>query len=193
MKLTPLGIEGAWLAESAVFKDERGYFREWFKREEILESTGMDFSVQQANHSKSKKGVVRGIHYSLAPGGQAKWVTCTSGTILDVIVDLRPNSSTFKKIEYIELNDDGDRSVLLGSGLGHGFISLTDETCVAYLINRPYSPMYEFGLHPFDTEVKIDWHLSLIPQTEVTISEKDSSAPDLTTLMNTGKLPQHEL
>ena len=193
MKLTPLGIAGAWLAESPVFNDERGYFREWFRGDEIYESTGVDFSVQQANHSKSKKGVVRGIHYSLAPGGQAKWVTCTDGSILDVIVDLRTNSSTFKKIEYVELNEDGARSVLLGPGLGHGFISLTDEASVAYLLNRTYSPIYEFGLNPFDTEVNINWHLKLIPQIEVTISNKDSSAPDLTTLISTEKLPKHEL
>ena len=193
MELTPLGIEGAWLAKSPLWNDDRGHFREWFKREEVLSRTGIDFSVQQANISLSKRGVIRGIHYSLAPGGQAKWITCTSGKIIDVLVDLRPNSSTFKKIEYIELNNDGARSVLVGPGLGHGFISLKDDTCVSYLLNQPYSPMDECALNPFDSDLNIDWQLNLILQTEVTMSNKDFSAPNLTTLKSRGKLPQHEM
>ena len=97
MKLTPLGIEGAWLAESPVWSDERGFFREWFKAEDILSATGIDFSIQQANISQSQHGVIRGIHYSLAPQGQAKWVTCVQGSILDVVVDIRPTSTTYKQ------------------------------------------------------------------------------------------------
>ncbi len=82
MDLIPLGIEGAWLSESPVWGDDRGSFREWFKRDEVLKKTDIDFPVNQANISISKKGVIRGIHYSLAPNPQAKWITCVSGSIM---------------------------------------------------------------------------------------------------------------
>ena len=123
MKLTPLRIEGAWVAESEVWNDDRGLFREWFKNSEILGTTGIDFSAKQANFSISQKGVIRGIHYSLTPHEQAKWVTCVSGAIIDVIVDIRPKSPTFKDVEYVELKPGDGKSVLIGHGLGHGFIS----------------------------------------------------------------------
>lgn len=117
MKLTPLGIEGAWVAHSDLWNDERGFFREWFKAEEVYEATGLNFSIQQANISQSHSGVIRGIHYSLAQEGQAKWITCVAGSLIDVVVDIRPNSPTFKKIEYIELTPENGVSVLVGPGL----------------------------------------------------------------------------
>jgi dTDP-4-dehydrorhamnose 3,5-epimerase-like enzyme len=85
MELTPLGIEGAWLAESPVWKDDRGFFREWFKTEDINKATGRNFNVEQANISSSTKGTLRGIHYSLAAKGQAKWVTCVTGLTNDYL------------------------------------------------------------------------------------------------------------
>ena len=97
MKITPLGIEGVWLFESPIYRDERGLFREWFKSETIEEFTGRKFAVEQANISLSSKGTLRGIHYSLAPKGQAKWITCVTGSIKDVVVDIRPDSKTYKK------------------------------------------------------------------------------------------------
>jgi dTDP-4-dehydrorhamnose 3,5-epimerase len=173
MELTPLGIEGAWLAESPVWSDDRGLFREWFKREDILSKTGIDFSAQQANTSISNKGVIRGIHYSLAPEGQAKWITCVTGSIIDVIVDLRQNSPTFKKIEYVTLRAQENRSVLVGQGLGHGFVSLEDGSSVAYLLNAPYKPEIEFAIHPFDTTLNVNWGIT---QTKAILSKKDQNA-----------------
>ena len=104
MKIKELGIKGAWLAHSPIHHDRRGYFREWFKEADIETTIGRNFEVQQANISSSNKGVLRGIHYSLTPNGQGKWITCISGVIWDVVVDLRPSSSTFKKWLGIELN-----------------------------------------------------------------------------------------
>ena len=95
MELTPLGIEGVWLAQSPVWKDDRGFLREWFKTENLNSVTGRDFAIEQANISLSSKGTLRGIHYSIAPRGQAKWITCVSGSIQDVVVDIRPASKTF--------------------------------------------------------------------------------------------------
>jgi dTDP-4-dehydrorhamnose 3,5-epimerase len=189
MKFTPLGIEGAWLVESSVWEDERGSFQEWFKSEEVLEATGFKFSVQQANISSSKKNVIRGIHYSLAPGGQAKWVTCASGRIMDVVVDIRPNSPTYKKIEYVNLQAGDGKSILIGHGLGHAFISLENNTNVSYLLSSPYSPEFEYGIHPLDSELNINWDLGSGLEKSAVISAKDSEAPTLIQGLEEGKLP----
>ena len=189
MKLLPLGIEGVWLAESPVWSDDRGFFREWFKSEDIYEATGIDFSIQQANISRSKRGVIRGIHYSLAPEGQAKWVTCVQGSILDVVVDIRPASATFKKYEIVKLNGEEGRSLLIGAGLGHGFLTLEENTTISYLLSSPYSPNFEYGIQPTDPELSIDWHLELIGGHEVVISPKDIQAQTLREMQTSGKLP----
>ena len=189
MKLLPLGIEGVWLAESPVWHDDRGFFREWFKSDDIYEATGVDFSIQQANISRSKRGVIRGIHYSLAPEGQAKWVTCVQGSILDVVVDIRPASATFKKYEIVELNGEEGLSLLIGAGLGHGFLTLEENTTISYLLSSPYSPNFEYEIQPTDPELSIDWHLELIGGHEVVISPKDIQAQTLRELQTSGKLP----
>ena len=188
MKLTALGISGAWLAESDVWNDERGCFREWFKHSDIQTVLGREFSVKQANFSMSKKGVVRGIHFSLAPQGQAKWVTCVGGAIVDVIVDVRPNSPTFKKIEYINLSAEDGKSVLIGEGLGHGFISLEDNTGVSYLLNSYYAPEYEFGINPFDEDLFLEWE-KLLSHSTIFCSEVDKVAPSLQDLLTSKRLP----
>jgi dTDP-4-dehydrorhamnose 3,5-epimerase len=190
MELTPLSIEGAWLAESPVWIDDRGFFREWFKREEVFSKTGIDFSVQQANISLSQRGVIRGIHYSLAPEGQAKWVTCVQGSILDVVVDLRPESATFKKHELVDLKGNEGRALLIGVGLGHGFLSLDDNTSTSYLLSSPYSPSFEYEIQPNDPELNINWHLELTGGVGVVVSQKDSQAPSLQERARNGQLPQ---
>jgi dTDP-4-dehydrorhamnose 3,5-epimerase len=190
MKLTPLGIEGAWLAESPVWCDNRGLFREWFKLDDVKAATGIDFSVQQANISQSRCGVIRGIHYSIAPQGQAKLVTCVYGSILDVIVDIRPNSPTYMEYETINLKGNEGRSVLIGSGLGHGFLVLEDNTSISYLLSSPFSPEFEFEIQPNDAELNIDWRLELIDSNNVVISEKDASAPTLADRLSEGRLPK---
>jgi dTDP-4-dehydrorhamnose 3,5-epimerase len=186
MKIKSLGIDGAWVAESPVWSDERGFFREWFKSEDVLAATGINFSIQQANISQSQRGVIRGIHYSLAPEGQAKWVTCVNGGIRDVIVDIRPSSPTFGKSVLVELNGLDGRAVLIGPGLGHGFASLADSSTIAYLLSSPYSPTEEFEINPLDPALGIDWGIDLA---EVSMSEKDKMAPSLAHRNKEGKLP----
>jgi dTDP-4-dehydrorhamnose 3,5-epimerase len=190
MKLTPLGIDGAWLAESPVWRDERGFLREWFRNEGVKAATGNDFSIQQANISQSQRGVIRGIHYSLAPQGQAKWVTCIQGSVLDVVVDIRPNSPTYKKSEVVDLNGSEGRALLIGSGLGHGFLALEDNTTISYLLSSPYSPEFEFEIQPTDPELNINWHLELIGGVGVVASPKDAQAPTLAERLAEGKLPK---
>jgi dTDP-4-dehydrorhamnose 3,5-epimerase len=187
MKLTPLGIEGAWLAESPVWSDDRGFFREWFKAEDIDKVTGRSFNAEQANISSSVRGTLRGIHYSLAEEGQAKWVTCVSGLIKDVIVDIRPNSKTFGKWIEVEISATSGNAVLIGEGLGHGFISLVDVSTVAYLVSSPFSPSEEFEINPLDSDLGINWGL---PLSELKISDKDKNAPTLEERKNQGNLPK---
>jgi len=187
MELTPLSIEGVWLAKSSVWSDERGSFREWFKSSNLENITKKKFKVEQANISHSVKGALRGIHYSLAEEGQAKWITCVSGLIKDVIVDIRPNSKTYGKWIEVELSGTSGNAVLIGEGLGHGFISLADTSTVAYLVSSPFSPSEEFEINPLDPAIAINWGL---PLSELKISDKDKDAPTLEERKEEGKLPK---
>ena len=187
MELNSLRIDGAWLASSPVHSDDRGSFREWFKATDIKAATGFDFSVAQANLSESKRGVLRGIHYSLAIVGQAKWVTCVSGSIRDVIVDIRPTSSTYGQYEIVDLVGGSGNAVLIGAGLGHGFVSILDGSTVAYLVNSPFSPKEEFEVNPLDPTLGIDWGLAI---GELLLSSKDAAAPLLAERKSEGNLPQ---
>lgn len=187
MKLTPLDIQGVWVAESPIWSDDRGFFREWFKTDAIKEATGRDFGIEQANISLSSAGTLRGIHYSIAPRGQSKWIACVLGSIQDVIVDIRPNSKTFGQWIDVELKGDSGRAVLISEGLGHGFLALEDHTAVAYLVSTPFSPMHEFEINPLDEKIGINWGM---PSSEFKISVKDKKAPTLAERLSEGKLPR---
>ena len=186
MKLTPLVIEGAWLAESPVWSDDRGFFREWFKAEDVKNATGRDFGIEQANISVSSAGTLRGIHYSIAPRGQAKWITCVAGSIKDVIVDIRPDSQTFGKWIEVILKGDSGQAVFISEGLGHGFVALEDITAVAYLVSTPFSPTDEFEINPLDEKIGINWGMDL---SSLKISEKDKNAPTLAERLDESNLP----
>jgi dTDP-4-dehydrorhamnose 3,5-epimerase len=168
MKVTPLAIAGAWIIESPVYADDRGIFREWFKSEALNENGVPVFKVRQANTSISKRGVIRGIHYSPEINGQTKLVTCTSGSVLDVIVDLRPESITYGDHLEVELAENLGKCVYISSGLGHGFQALEDNSVVTYLLDKEYLPMNEFGINPVDPNLNIKW-----PLLDFHISEKD--------------------
>ena len=187
MELTPLGIDGVWLAESPVWSDDRGFFREWFKSEAVKAATGRDFGIEQANISLSAAGTLRGVHYSIAPRGQAKWITCVSGSIQDVIVDIRTDSKTFGQWIDVELRGHTGKAVLISEGLGHGFLALEDHTAVAYLVSTPCSPADEFEINPLDEKIGIKWGKDL---SDLKISDKDKSAPRLIERKENGELPK---
>ena len=187
MNLTSLGIDGAWLAESPVWSDDRGFFREWFKSEDVKAATSREFGIEQANISLSSAGTLRGIHYSIAPRGQAKWITCVAGSIQDVIVDIRPDSKTFGQWVDVELKGDSGKSVLISEGLGHGFLALEENTAVAYLVSTPFSPKDEFEINPLDEKIGIKWGMDL---SSLKISGKDKIAPTLAERLAEGKLPK---
>ena len=173
MEVTPLAIAGAWLIESPIYPDNRGTFREWFKSETLKENGVPALEVRQANTSVSKKGVIRGIHYSAEIEGQTKLVTCTSGSVLDVIVDLRPESKTYGDHLAINLSANLGKCVYISSGLGHGFQALEDISVITYLLDKEYLPSNEFGINPVDPNLNIRW-----PLLDFHISEKDLTSPN---------------
>ena len=188
MELIPLKIEGSWLAKSPVHSDERGNFREWFKAEDFKVATKRNFSIAQANVSTSSEGTIRGIHYSLAAIGQAKWVTCVAGRINDVIVDVRPDSPTYGSHQVIELGEANGSAIYIGQGLGHGFIALEENTVVSYLISSAFSMHEEFEINPLDPALAINWGMS----TELLkLSKKDYEAPTLKQRYDDGELPKY--
>lgn len=190
MQISPLSIAGAWSVEPRQFSDERGTFLEWFKDDRFTEAVGHRFDLRQANCSVSAAGVVRGVHFADVPPGQAKYVTCVSGAVLDVVVDLRVGSPTFGRWDSVLLDDTDRRAVYLGEGLGHAFMSLQDASTVVYLCSEPYAPQREHGIHPLDPEVGIAWPTTgrdggpLGPL----LSDKDDAAPSLAQARQQGLL-----
>ena len=186
MYIEELGLKDVYIAKSKIWGDERGFFREWFKSEEIKKATGRDFEIEQANISLSSRGTLRGIHYSIAPRGQAKWITCVSGSIKDVIVDIRSDSQTFGNWIEVELSGGSGLAVFISEGLGHGFLSRENNTVVAYLVTTPFSPTDELEINPLDEKIGINWGMDL---SDLKISDKDKTAPTLTERLLQGRLP----
>ncbi|MEU6576695.1 dTDP-4-dehydrorhamnose 3,5-epimerase [Streptomyces sp. NPDC046805] len=182
-----LGIADAWVLEPQVFADERGGFHEWYRGPEFREATGYDLGVAQANCSVSRRGVLRGIHFADVPPGQAKYVKCVRGAVLDVVVDLRVGSPTFGRWEAVPLDDEKHHAVFLAEGLGHAFMALTDDATVVYLCSTGYAPKREHGVHPLDPELGITWPKGIEP----VLSQKDAEAPSLSEAERSGLLPSY--
>ena len=183
-----LGIAGAWALEPEVFPDDRGSFHEWYRGAEFREATGYDLSLAQANCSVSRWGVLRGVHFSDVPPGQAKYLTCLRGTVLDVVVDLRVGSPTFARWEALRLDEVSRQAVFLSEGLGHAFMALTDDATVLYLCSTGYAPEREHGVHPLDPELGIAWPEDI----PAVLSPKDAQAPTLAEAKDAGLLPSYE-
>lgn len=184
----PLGIEGAWVYTPRVHGDDRGSFAEVFRGAEFAADLGYRLDVAQVNCSVSRRGVIRGIHYADVPPGQAKYVTCVAGAILDVIVDLRTDSPTFGKWESVRLDAATRRAVFIAEGLGHAFTALTDGATAMYLCSTPYAPGREHGVHPLDTAIGIAWPTE--EGWEPVLSEKDAEAPTLEEALRANALPR---
>lgn len=189
--MQPLGIEGAWVFAPQVYDDERGSFLEAFRGAEFAADLGYSLQVAQVNCSVSRRGVIRGIHYADVPPGQAKYVTCAAGAVLDVVVDLRAGSPGFGKCESVRLDDTSHKAVFLAEGLGHGFMALTEQATVLYLCSTPYAPGREHGVHPLDPALGIGWPLDELAGPPV-LSDKDAAAPTLEQALQAGQLPRYE-
>jgi dTDP-4-dehydrorhamnose 3,5-epimerase len=185
MEAIEVGFNAVWRLDLSVFDDDRGHFFEVMSDKYSDLIPKLDFVPVQSNASVSKKGALRGIHFSIVPGGQAKWVTCLSGSILDCVVDLRVNSPTFGESRLVELSAKSPQAIYIGPGMGHAFLSLEDGALVNYLLDSPYDPDQEFAVNAFDPTLSIGW-----PKMDYIQSIKDSEAVDLQQLISIGKLPK---
>lgn len=188
MRIAPTAVPDVLLVENVKHGDERGYFLEWFRADRFTAATGHEFGLAQANCSVSARGTLRGIHFATVPPGQAKFVTCMTGAILDVAVDLRVGSPTFGQWTGQRLDPHNRRALYLPEGIGHAFLSLEDHTTVVYLCSTPYAPNREFEVNPLDPAIGIDWPTEVEPQ----LSAKDAAAPTLAEAQDAGVLPTHE-
>jgi dTDP-4-dehydrorhamnose 3,5-epimerase len=184
VKIRPLSIEGAFEVTPVLHTDPRGTFLEWYRFDTLAAAVGHPLELAQANLSISTRGVVRGIHFSDVPPGQAKYVTCVAGAVLDVVVDIRVGSPTFGQWEAVRLDDEDRRAVYLAEGLGHGFCALSEQATVTYLCSSTYRPGHEHGIHPLDPELGITW-----PGDSLVLSAKDAAAPSLAEMQAAGRLP----
>jgi dTDP-4-dehydrorhamnose 3,5-epimerase len=188
MSFTPLKIQGSWVFEPRKFDDDRGSFHEVFKLSQISEVLGRAFEVKQVNHSISKAGVIRGIHWADVPPGQAKYVSCFRGSIWDVVVDIRVGSPTFGQWDAAELSAENGKCVLIEEGLGHVFLALEDDSVVSYLCSEPFNPSAEHGINPLDQDIAIPFSSKSI-SASFEISPKDSAALGLHQALEKGLLP----
>lgn len=191
MRFRELSVPGAWEITPQKFADPRGTFLEWFKEGAFEQAVGHPLNLAQANCSVSAAGVLRGIHFAEVPPGQAKYVTCPKGAVLDVAVDIRVGSSTFGQWDAVLLDDVDRRAVYLSEGLGHAFLSLEDGSTVVYLCSEPYAPGREHGIHPLDPAIGIDWPTTARDGSPLTLmlSSKDQAAPTLAEAATSGLLP----
>lgn len=188
MDTEALAIEGAFLVTPILRGDDRGHFAETFRGDIFEKQTGHPFHLAQANTSFSSRGVVRGVHFALVPPGQAKYVSCLAGTILDLAIDVRVGSPTFGQHIAVELDDKRRQALYIGEGIGHAFCALTDTATVNYLCSTGYNPDREFGVNPLDEQLALPWPTD----TDLVFSAKDSAAPSLAEAERAGLLPRYD-
>jgi len=160
------------LVKPKVFGDNRGFFMETYKKTDFIKN-GIDVEFNQDNHSKSVKGVLRGLHYQAHPYGQAKIVRCVKGKIYDVAVDIRPNSSTFGQYVKVELSEENKNMFYIPQGFAHGFVALSDEVEILYKASGEYNPQADRGILWCDEDINVDWGIDFEP----ILSEKDKMQP----------------
>ena len=174
MKITKTKLDGVVIIEPDVFGDNRGFFMESWNKEKMAE-LGLDYDFVQDNHSKSTvKGTLRGIHFQKGDKSQAKLVRCVKGAVLDVAVDLRENSPTFKQWVGVELSEANKKQLLIPRGFGHGFVTLTDDVEFLYKADNYYAPEADAGIRWNDPDIGVEWGIE-----NPILSEKDKKNPFL--------------
>ena len=173
-EFVPQKIKDVILIKPKVFGDNRGFFMESYKKSEFT-NNGITLDFPQDNHSKSAKGVLRGLHFQRAPYEQAKIVRCAKGRIYDVAVDIRPASQTFKQYVKVELSEENHYMLYIPKGFAHGFVALTDEVELLYKASSEYCPEADAGIAWNDPEINIDWEIDFEP----ILSDKDKSLKPL--------------
>ncbi|MFT5706309.1 MAG: dTDP-4-dehydrorhamnose 3,5-epimerase [Oceanospirillaceae bacterium] len=172
-------IPDVFVIEPQVHGDHRGYFVETFRQDKFEAALGYKVNFVQDNESKSSKGVLRGLHFQLAPHAQSKLVRVIEGSVLDVAVDIRQGSPTFGQHVAVELSGDNKKQMFVPRGFAHGFVVLTDTATFAYKVDNYYSPECDRGLAFDDQTLNIDW---LLPAESLSLSDKDTKQPTLTEL-----------
>ena len=174
MKVRELSVPGAWEITPQVHTDSRGLFFEWFADSAFTEFAGHRLDLRQANCSVSSAGVLRGVHFAQLPPSQAKYVTCLSGSVFDVVVDARPRSPAYRAWYGFELRAGEPFLVYVPEGCAHGYLTLEDDTEVAYQTSAAYAPEAEAGIHYADPAIGIEW-----PAPVTVVSERDRAWPFL--------------
>ena len=183
MQVTKTSLDGVLILEPKVFGDARGWFMEtWSARK--FEAAGLTFDFVQDNQSYSAhKGTLRGLHYQTAPFAQTKLVRCTRGEILDVAVDIREGSETFKQWVAVELTAENKKQLLIPRGFAHAFLTLTDDVEIQYKVDNFYAPNCDGNIRWDDPEIKVDW-----PFAPTILADKDAKAPTLRERIERGEL-----
>lgn len=176
MQVEKTKLADCFIIHDTVFGDSRGYFFESFNKKTFFEKTGLDINFVQDNQSKSSKGVLRGLHFQHGEFAQAKLVRVLQGKVLDIAVDLRRNSPTFKQCLAVELSEDSRTQFFVPRGFAHGFVVLSETATFFYKCDNLYNKASEGGVIYNDPELNIDWKL---PSKKLLISEKDQVLPTL--------------
>ncbi|MGX7824365.1 dTDP-4-dehydrorhamnose 3,5-epimerase [Actinokineospora sp. 24-640] len=187
MHARELAVPGAFEFTPRSFPDDRGVFVSPYQGDALFEAVGHRMPVAQTNHSVSRRGTIRGVHFADVPPSQAKYVYCPRGALLDVVVDIRVGSPTFGQWDAVRLDAVDFRAVYVPEGVGHGFIALEDDTCMNYLCSTPYNPPSERGINPMDPALELPWPAEIPPL----LSPKDLSAPTLAEAAAAGILPTY--
>ena len=188
MDVRELAVPGAFEFTPRVFPDDRGLFVCPFLEEDFVKAVGHPLRVAQTNHSKSRRGTIRGIHFADVPPGQGKYVYCPQGALLDVVVDIRVGSPTFGAVDAVRLDPVDFRAVYVAEGIGHAIMALEDDTVISYLCSTGYNPGGEHGLNPLDPALDLPWPKDI----EALLSDKDRAAPGLAAAEEAGLLPSYE-
>jgi dTDP-4-dehydrorhamnose 3,5-epimerase len=174
-QVTPTAIPDVLILEPKVFGDARGFFFESYNENDFKQATGLDVKFVQDNHSRSSKGVLRGLHYQLPPHAQGKLVRCVRGAVFDVAVDIRKSSPTFGKWVGVELSEDNHKQFWIPPGFAHGFLTLTDAAEFLYKTTDYYSPASDRGIAWNDVDIDINWPARIPP----VLSSKDEHGKQL--------------
>ena len=173
MQATPLAIADVMLIEPKVFGDSRGFFYESFNQQAFDQATGVHLPFVQDNHSRSRRGVLRGLHYQLPPKAQGKLVRVVRGAVFDVAVDIRRDSPTYGQWVGVELSEENHRQLWIPPGLAHGFVVLSETADFLYKTTDTYSPAHERSIRWDDPAIGIDWPLAAHGISEPLLSDQD--------------------
>ncbi|MFD2517382.1 dTDP-4-dehydrorhamnose 3,5-epimerase [Salinimicrobium flavum] len=176
LKLETTPLKDCFILKPSVFEDHRGTFQESFSQRRFEEVTGLHINFVQDNQSTSTKGVLRGLHFQKGPFAQAKLVRIVLGKVLDVVVDLRPGSPTFKRSFKTILSSENHHQLFVPAGFAHGFLTLSETSVFAYKCDRYYHQEADAGVFWKDPDLNIDWEF---PEEKLILSEKDAQLPHL--------------